>query len=175
MANRLEGDTHAAGHLSCVTLGIPAGTVVDAAVNGSAAIQITKLQYQQYAIHYGQADGTDIVDAIMPIHTVRGATAVIMAVEVACLDAPSVGGAVPKHFHVDLKKYTVAVPAGVSVLAAPVDYVSGTADCTVLAGTVALSALVDGDTLGVEVDAVGADGTQGQGLIVTVTIRETPQ
>jgi hypothetical protein len=148
----------------------PDGSITKAKIPAAAGIEASKLEHQ-HALHYSQADGGDIVDAIVPIHVAR-AVGTILAVEATCLDAPSGGGGDPKHFHVDLKKSTVGIPVPATVLTAPIDYVNGTPDATVLAGAIASAVLADGDILVVDVDAVGADGVQGQGLVVTVTIRE---
>jgi len=148
----------------------PDGSITKAKIPAGAGVEASKLEHQ-HALHYVQADGADVADAVAPIHVARAA-GTILALEVACLDAPSGAGADPKHFHVDLKKSTVGAPAPATVLTAAVDYVNGTPDATVLAGAVASAALADGDILVVDVDAVGADGVQGQGLVVTVTVRE---
>lgn len=148
--------------------GLPPGTISNAAVASNAAIAATKLVHQ-HAIHYQQADGSAIVAAIVPIHTVRGITAEIIDVEVVCVDSPSGGDL---KFTVDLLKADAGTPTPASVLSAVIDYVNATPDCTVLAGTITDEDLVDGDTLLVQVAVSGSTGTQGQGLIVTVTLRE---
>jgi hypothetical protein len=170
--SKLDSDLFVNGHLTSITAALPSGTVTNAMVNASAAIASTKVQ-QDTILTYWQVDGSDIVDAIAGIYIARQA-ATIVAIEVACIDGPSGGGGDPKHFHVDLLKGNTGTPNGATVLAAAIDYVNGTADGTVMAGTISSATLADGDYLIVSVDAVGADNTQGQGLIVTVTIRETP-
>lgn len=148
----------------------PDGSITNVKVATAAGLAASKLEHQ-HALHYSQADGADVADAIVPLHIAR-AIGTILAVEATCLDAPSGAGADPKHFHVDLKKSTVGIPVPATVLTAPIDYVNGTPDATVLAGAIASATLADGDILVVDVDALGADGVQGQGLVVTVTIRE---
>jgi hypothetical protein len=171
MGSTFDGDLYVAGVLAARTTVQSDGSVSDDSVVASAGIKATKLEHQ-HALTYHQVDGGDVVSAIVPLYTVRGATATIVAIEVSCLDSPSGGN---KKFTVDLKKATVAIPTPASVLSAVIDYANATPDCTVLAGTINLATLVDGDVLVVEITASGSTGVQGQGLQVTVTVREDAQ
>ncbi|MDK1103988.1 MAG: hypothetical protein QGD93_10300 [Actinomycetota bacterium] len=168
LKSRHEGSLHVTDNLSMGTLSIPSGTIVDAAVGASAAISATKMQHQ-HSMHYGQVDGGAVAVAISPIYTCRGATATIVAVQVVCVDAPDGGDLA---FSVDLKKYDEDTPAPATVLSAPISYSSTQSDGEVEAGTVSSPSLVAGDSLLVVVAVSGSSGTQGQGLGVTVTIRE---
>ena len=112
-----------------------------------------------------------MVAAIVPIHTVRGATATILAIEVACVDSPSGGD---KAFTVDLKKADQDVPTPATVLSGVINYSSTQADCEVETGTISSSSLVAGDSLLAVIAVSGSTGVQGQGLIVTVWVDETP-
>ena len=164
----IYSNLHVGGAFSCTTMQIPAGTVQKEDVAAAAGIEATKLEHQ-HAIHYWQADGTAIAAAIVPIHTVRGATADIMGIDVCCVDAPSGGDLA---FSVDLLVADVVAPTPATVLSAPVAYSATQTDCEVESGTIASATLADGDTLLVQVAVTGSTGTQGQGLIVTVTVRE---
>lgn len=166
--SKIESDLFVQGTLSAQTLSVPAGTVKDADVASGAAIAAAKLEHQ-YAICYSQADGSDVVAAIVPVHVVRGTTATIKDVEVVCVDAPSGGN---KAFAVDLKKANEGTPLPVTVLSLTIAYSSTQSDCEVEPGTISSASLADGDTLLVVVTVSGSTGTQGQGLVVTVTIRE---
>lgn len=164
-----RSDVHVIGNFSCTTMTVPDATVDDDAVKPAAGIQATKLQHQ-HAIKYHQADGSDVAAAIVPIHVVRGVSATIVAVEVVCLDAPDGGD---KTFTVDLQKCNEGSPSPASVLSAAISYsVGSTHDAEVHDGTISSPTLADGDTLVVEVAVSGSTGTQGQGLVVTVTLRE---
>jgi hypothetical protein len=170
MVTTLDSDTHCKYNLSAKTLTIPDGTIVDAAVSAAAAIAATKMQHQ-HALNYSQADGSAVAAAIVPIHIVRGSTATIVDIEVSCVDAPSGGDLA---FSVDLKKANEGTPTPATVLSAPIAYSSTQSDCEVETGTISSASLVDGDTLLVVVAVSGSTGTQGQGLVVTVTLREDP-
>lgn len=157
--------------VSADTLQLKDGGIGNAKIASDAAIAATKLIHQ-VPIHYSQADGSDVVAAIVPVHTVYGTTGTIVGVEAVCVDAPSGGD---KKFTVDLKKCNAGSPTPATVLTGVIDYVNGTNDCTVLAGSISSASLADGDTLVVEIAVSGSTGSQGQGLIVTVTIQEDPQ
>lgn len=151
-------------------LGIPTGAVSNDGVAGDADMRATKMRHQ-FPVPYSQADGSAIVAATVPIHTVYGSTAEIVAIDVACVDAPSGGDLA---FSVDLQKADVVTPAPATVLSAPIAYSSTQTDMEVEPGVVTSSALTDGDSLLVVVAVSGSTGTQGQGLIVTVWLREKP-
>ena len=168
MAGYTEEDTVHRGQESFTNLSMQAGAVGDTEIAAAAGIQAMKLQHQ-HALQYNQADGAAIVAAIMPIHVVRGVAATIVAVQVSCVDAPS-GGTI--GFNVDLKKANVGTPAPASVLNAMISYSATQTDCEVEVGVVDLPTLAAGDTLLVVVAIDAGTGTQGEGLIVTVTLRE---
>jgi len=168
MATRIGEDVHIAGNLSVQTLTIPGGTVDDAAVKAAAGLSASKLQHQ-HCLTYSQADGSDVAAAIVPIYTVRGTSATIVAVEVVCVDAPSGGD---KAFSVDLQKADEGTPTPATVLTGTIAYSQTQNDCEVEPGTIDSAGLVQGDTLLAVVAVSGSTGTQGQGLVVTVTVRE---
>ena len=155
---------------------IPSACVEDSSVKADAAVAATKIE-QQHAISYYQPDGTDVVAAIMPVHIVYGATGTLIGFEAACVDAPTGGTAT---FTVDLQKANEGAPAPATVLdgGTPITFVNDdTDDCEVLAGTLDSSKLIlsVGDILFVVVVVSAGTGAQGQGLIVTLTLRETPE
>lgn len=171
MANSISynADVVVNGHLSCRTFTPPAGCVTNASIVSGAKVAADKLVHQ-HALRYVQAGGSDVVSATVPIHTCRN-TAEVIAVEVVPITAPSGGD----------KQYTVDVQAGnassafASILSAVVDVdAAGAADRTVQVGTISDDDLADGDTVQVVVTASGSTGSQGQGLIVTVWVREEP-
>lgn len=168
--SRVDGDLVVKGTLTPTTLNVPDGAVDDDAVAASAGIAATKVE-AQYAIHYSQADGVAVAAAIVPVHTVQGATAEIVAVEVVCVDAPSGGDLA---FSADLQKANVGTPTPATVLSGVIPYSATQTDCEVEVGTITSPDLVAGDTLLVVVAVSGSTGTQGQGLVVTITLREDP-
>lgn len=166
--NRLEGDIFFAGTITPKAINLPDAAVDNAAVKSMAGIDADKLQHQHVLI-YRQDDGSDVVAAIVPLWTVRGAGATVVAIDVTCLDAPSGGD---KALSVDLKKCNQASPAPATILSAPVSYSNTQTDCEVEEGTVSSAALLDGDTLVLDLAVSGSTGFQGQGVQVTVTVRE---
>ena len=149
---------HVGGRLSCLEF-IPPEDLELPAINAQ----------QQKTIKYHQADGSDIVAAIVPVHIVRGLTGTIEAVDVACVDAPSGGD---KEFSVDVLIANAGSPSPASILSAVIEYSASQSDCEVEAGTISSAAVSVGDVILVQVAVSGSTGTQGQGLVVTITIRE---
>src|SRR5574343_1878036 len=164
----IPNDVLIQGTLVASTLVPSSGCISNVNIAANAAIAATKQQHQ-YPISYWQADGTDVAAAIVPIYIVRGATATVAEVEAQCVDSPAGGD---KKFTVDLQKANAGTPSPATLLSAVIDYTNGTADCTVKTGTVASPTLAAGDMLLVVVAVSGSTGTQGQGLVVTVTLRE---
>jgi len=164
----IEGDLHVRGRVTSETMTIPASTITDAMVASNAAIAATK-QEHRFVINYSQADGSDVVAAIVPVYVVHGTTATLISVEVVCIDAPEGGD---KTFTVDLKKCNVGSPAPATVLTGVIAYAAATPDCTIKAGTFSSTSLANDDTLVVAIAVSGSTGNQGQGLIVTVTLDE---
>jgi hypothetical protein len=172
IVNTINGDLRIVGGIQATdaaATSLPAGCVGDTQVSSVTgnAITAAKLQHQHKLIYF-QADGTDAAAAIVPLYIARG-TGTLDAVEVACIDAPSGGD---KKFTVDVWKSTTGTPSPTSMLSAAVDYANGTADATVLTGTITTTAIADADVLGVTVAVSGSTGAQGQGVAVTLTIRE---
>lgn len=170
MADTLTTDLYVKGWLGAESMGIPAGTIKNPAVAPDAGIDADKLENRHVAA-YRQDDGSDVVAAIVPIHINRGTTGTLKAVEVACVDAPEGGD---KAFTVDVKKANQAAPTPATVLDAVVTVDSTVADCQVKAAIITDSDLADGDVLLVVVAVSGSTGNQGQGLVVTLTIDQTP-
>ena len=165
---RIPDDMFVAGTLAARQMTIPDGSVTDDAVAASAGIAATKLEHQ-HALVYRQADGTDVVSETMPLWTCRGSSATAVAIEAVCLTAPAGGD---KQVTVDLKKCNQASPTPASILASTITIDSTKSDAEVITGTIDTADLSDGDTLVIEVTASGSTGTQAQGLVVTVTVRE---
>ncbi len=147
---------------------VPPGVILDTHIAASAGLSASKLQHQ-HALHYAQADGSDVVSVIVPVYLCRGVTATIIDIEVSCIDSPSGGD---KKFTVDLKIADEGTPAPATVLSAVIDYANGTGDCEVLVGTISSVGLVAGDMLILEITVSGSTGAQGQGVVVSVNVRE---
>ena len=160
----LPVDINVQGHLSATTFTAPASCVTNAAVAANAAIDADKLQHQ-HAKHYSQAHGSVVASAIVCVHTVKGATAVLRSIDavltVACAGAATVT--------VDVYKNSVSTG---SLLSAVISHGSGDAAFTEKAGTITSPNLVDGDNLILVVVATAGGGTIGQGLSVELRIDE---
>lgn len=166
--SRIDGDLHVTGDLTAGGVNLPAASVGNAAVQAAAGIEATKLQ-QQYALNYSQPDGSDVVAAVVPIHIVNGVSGVLVGIDAVCVDAPS--GAGDEEITVDLQKGNAA-GAYATMLTAPISITDSQADREVVAGTPSVTVLAAGDSLQLVIDQTGSTGTKGQGLIVTVIIRE---
>lgn len=166
--NKVDGDLFVDGTLTPKVFNPPAGSIDDNAVKAAAGVAASKLQHQ-HVLTYRQDDGSDIVAAIVPLWIVRGVASTVVDIDVACIDAPSGGD---KAFSIELKKCNQGSPTPATILSAPVAYSSSQADCEVEEGTISSPTLADGYILVLEVAVSGSTGIQGQGLIVTVTVRE---
>lgn len=161
-------DVRINGALSAQTVNLPNSSVRKEHVLVAAGIEATKLQHQ-HALKYAQADGADVVSETEAIHHFRAAGEIV-AVEVVPIVAPTGGD---KEFTVDVEKGS-AGSAFASILTGAVTVDSTSADRTGQAGTISTTTAADGDTLRVVVTASGSTGSQGQGVLVVVTVREDP-
>ncbi len=175
MSSKFDEKILALGGLTVLeSFSLPLGVLTNAMIASSAGVDADKLEHQ-HVLTYKQDDGTDIAAAIVPIYTVRGATATIIECEVVCIDAPDGGD---KHFTVDLKKCNEGSPSPATVLDTILDSdtygtgVSEAADCEVGTAVISSATLAAEDTLVVVIAIAGSTGNQGQGLVVTVTLRE---
>jgi len=164
-----RGDLFVAGELRSSSLVIPDATIVDADVALSAGIKAVKLEHQ-FGIGYSQADSGDVVSETLPIHTVRGVNASVVGFDVIVISPPAGGG--DKKFTVDIKKASEASPSPVSILASPITVDDTKAAFQVVNTDITSPLLIAGETLEVVVTTSGSTGSQGQGVIVTTTIRE---
>jgi hypothetical protein len=172
MAFKIEEAGVFTGQVRFVAAVLQDGAVTDDMIAAGAGIDPTKLDHQ-HAIRYYQADGSAVVSAIVPIYTAHAAGA-IADVQVQCLDAPATGANPTEQyqFTVDVQIANMDTPAPESVLTDAVLIDDAVSDCEVIEAPVATAAYAAGDCLILVIVASGSDGTQGQGLIVTITVRE---
>lgn len=167
--SRVEGNMQVTGQIAAASILYPLGSIENEDVQANAGIEATKVIHQ-FPVRYSQAEGSDVASATIPVHLVYGVTAEIVRVEVMSPTAPAGGD----------KQFTVDVKAGnnndafASVLSAVVTYDSTLSDKEIAVGVLSTTALADGDALQVVVAATGSTGTQAQGLIVVVWLREKP-
>jgi len=160
----LPTDLFVRGRITCRTMDIPSGTVVNDDVSGAAAIEATKLQHQHQITH-AQGSATTAAAEEKVIHVVYGATGTIVAIN-AGMVSPNVGAAAcTVDLHVN----------GATVLDAVISLTSGETAFELVAGTIDTPALTDDDVVELVITATAGGGTLGTGLFVTVIIREDAQ
>jgi len=167
-SSRIGTDFYVDGNLSAKTMSIPTGTVADDDVKVGAGIKASKFQHRHH-FTYRQDDGADIVAATVPLALIHGATAVVEAVKVTVLDAPSDSN---EGFTVDLQVADQGTPTPASILDDPITYNDAQDDCAVIEGTITDADRVQGDILILVIALLGATGTKGQGLLSEVVITE---
>lgn len=150
------------------TLTLPNSVFKNAHVAGGAAIDANKL-VNRHAINYHQADGSAVATASVPIHVARGTSAELVAIEVAVVTAASGDSEVA----IDLQKGNSG-SAFASVLTSAITIDASVAARDRQTGAISSISVSDGDVLLLDITATAGTGTLPQGLIVTVTIDETP-
>ena len=165
----IDGDCRVNGTLTAQRVFLPPGTVTDDAVIASAGIQANKVVHQT-AHHYEQDPGAAVVSQTRLIHTVYGATATAIAMDVMTPSPPTGTDTVT----VDLQKGNPTTGFA-TILAAPVTLNSSTVARQPVEASITSPNLLDDDTLQIVVTATAGSGAQAQGLLVTVTLQEAPQ
>lgn len=160
VATRIEGDLYVAGNINSRTMKVAAGSVDNAAVSASAAIDPSKLGHQ-HRIGYGQPN-TAATTETRPIFVCRGATGATLAIHAGSIVA-AIGAATVT---IDLKKN------GASVLTGVITLNNANTARVAVAGTLATTTLVAGDWLELVITATAGGGTLPTGLFVIVTLTE---
>lgn len=168
MSSTLENTTLRGATQIVGTLNVPAGSITADDIATGADIPTSKTVHR-HVLQYSQAGGASVADATVPIHIARGTTGTLIAVEVAILTA-AIGDSTVT---VDLQKSTGG-GAFASMLTAVVEIDSSTVVRTAGAATLDSTSFTDGDILELIINATAGTGTLPQGLIVTVTLDETP-
>lgn len=163
-----DTDVRINGTLSVRNMVYPDGQITKAAIQTDAGIEATKVIHQ-HALRHSQKAGTAVVAETVPIHVFRSA-AEIVAVEVVPITPPA-GGDLAYTVDVQLGNASTAFA---SILSGAVAIDSADAARTPVPGTLVTNEAADGDTLQVVVAVSGSTGTQGQGFIVVVWVREEP-
>jgi hypothetical protein len=169
-SNSIPGNLRVGGQLVPVSIVLPSSSVTDTAVQAAAGIQASKLQ-QQYAITYRQKTGADITSATEDVYVVRGVSGTVIGVDVVTATAPTGGD---KAFTVDVLKGNQST--SFATLLNSVVTINNTKVNRQVVGAslVASPTLADNDTIRVVVATSGSTGSQGQGLVVTISTREDP-
>lgn len=152
-------------------MALPSGSVENDDVAAAAAIAANKLKHR-HAVAYAQADGADVASETKLVHLAYLA-GTIVDVSVRVNTAPTGGD---KAFTVDVKK---AADAGAfaTVLSSVVTINSSSVNNTKVAGTIdgAQDDVTADDAIQVVIATSGTTGSQGQGLIVEITVEENGQ
>lgn len=165
----IDGALHVRGALTCGQFTAPVGSIANAGIAAAAGVDASKVIHQ-HALHYAQAPGTAIVAGTLDLHVARGAGEIV-SVEAAIAGAIATGG--DRQVSIALQRST-AGGAFATVLTAPLVLDNANVLYVPEAAIVADADYVAGDLLRLTVAVAGAAGAQGQGLIVTVAIREEP-
>jgi hypothetical protein len=122
-------------------------------------------------LHYGQADGADVVAATKLLRICRG-DGLLLGVQVRPTTAPTGGD---KAFTVDIQKDADGGGSWSSLLSSVVTVNSSSVDDTKQNGTLIGDPSTDAtDALRVVVAVSGSTGSQGQGFVVSVFYEEDP-
>ena len=163
MPSRIDSDIYIDGLLQAKSMQLPAGTVTDLGVSGSAGIEASKLRHEHRST-YAQGSAVSATDATQVIHVVRGAVAEVVAFVAGAVDNAAGDATVT----VDLLKN------GVSILTAPITLDSGDANYEVVEGVIASDDLVAEDVLEIVIDATIGTGTLPKGVFVALSVHEDP-
>jgi len=160
MPHVLDSDTTVQGGLTCTTL----------TINSTATqLSATKLQHQyNRTIIFDGA--TDVSSGSAIIHATFGATATIVAGRFWTETAPAGGNL---QFTIDFQKGNAGSVFS-SILSSVLTIDSSRADRTPYGATFSGTALVAGDIVQIVVAASGTTGTQAQGGMVQLIVREDP-
>lgn len=160
-------DVHVGGVLSAKQWNLADDVVADANVQAGADLDATKMKHRHAAL-YAQADGADVASETQLVGIVRGTAGTIRGVEVVTTTAPTGGD---KKFTVDVQKGNQSTGYA-TVLSSVITIDSAVSDREVVAGTLSVTSLADGDSLKVVVTASGSTGSQAQGAAVVVSFDE---
>jgi hypothetical protein len=158
---RVEEDTYFAGTLRAGEFVLSSGCVEDANVATGAAIDVDKVNHKHRETY--RQSGTAAAVTI-PIHVVYGATAVLKYLRAGTI-APCDGNAT---ITIDIKKN------GTTCLASVITLDSTNTARVAEAGTLTVTAGVDGDWFELVIAVDAGTGTLGTGLCVDCEFDETP-
>lgn len=153
----INDNVHVDGNLSCLTFTV--------ANNGIPSVCVV----HEFPVWLSQKDGIDVADLIQAVHVARK-NGTLVDFEVVPIVAPTGGN---KAYTVDLQKGNQA-GAFATVLSAPVTVDNSKANRQVLTATLSSTSYSDGDTLRIHFATSGTTGSQGQGVIATLRVRENP-
>lgn len=164
------GAQHFADAVTFTDVTLPNGTVTNAMVASGAAIDASKVVHQFPVSRQLYSPTTTIAAATELLHIVRGATGTVVEVEAAVVTKAT---GTDRTVNVDIKKSTGG-GAFATILTGTILFDDDSTNLTAVAGTISSASLVAGDLLQAVVTVAGSDANQALGLVVTLTIYETP-
>jgi hypothetical protein len=161
----LGSDLYVNGHLSAKTASLPASSVSNNSVAGSAGIEASKLQHQHQQVYSQNANADAAADRRI-IHVVRGNTGEIQSfhagVRVVCTGNSTITVKLFKN--------------GTNILSADVVIDNSNTAYSLEAATGFTSTtLAQNDVLEVDVTVSAGTGTLGDGVFAVLNIREDAQ
>lgn len=150
---------------------LPDAAITNAMIaeNANALINAEKAEHQ-FGVNLEQFDeDTNVAAKKSWMHIVNGSAGEVAAFEAAIAVAITGDYTVT----VDLEKSTGA-GAFASILTNTIDFSSSDAVRTAKAAVINTATLTDGDILRVNTTVSGSSGTQAQGLMLTLSLREDP-
>lgn len=142
-----------------------AGDIAD-----NAGIEAEKVIHQYTLSRLTTADAATAVTTItLPLHTIHGSSAELMSLTAWLTTA--ITAASDRTIIVDLQRST-AGGAFATVLGTTITFDQSIASRTVLAGVINTTTAIEGDIFQLVVTVAGSSGTQGKGLVVSLSVQE---
>lgn len=165
VVNEVIGDLNIRGRVTAQSITLPSSSVGNSQIAAGAGVAASKLEGE---FKYNHSQTGNVANATEYFNAVRGTTGEIVAIEMALTETIPSGD---KTVTIDLQKSTGA-GAFATVLSGTVVLNSSSVLRTLVAGTISSGDLADGDILKLTVTIGGSTGTDPQGLVVTVILRE---
>lgn len=166
---RIEGDVYVVGNLSARSATLPDGTITNAMVAGSAAIEHTKLKPLTPVTVELFGLAAEVTAKTQVVHIARSA-GTLVAIEAI---VQTVASGADRTIDVDLQKSTGG-GAYATVLTSSADFDDGSTARVPVAGVIDTASYVDGDSFAIVITVAGAAGDQADGLTVTLWLAESP-
>lgn len=156
---------HVGGTLTAKQMGIPAGTVTDAAITAGANLSASKLQHRYQAV-YAQEASDDAIAEERIIHVAAGAGTIVSFAAALLVPPDTAAGSSGRTATIDLKKN------GTTVLTGAIQLDNDNTARVLEAGILSSDTLASGDVLSVAVTTAGSTGTHPIGVYAIAVIHE---
>jgi len=151
------------------SLTLPANTIGDTQANAGSPLGASKTVHR-HAVRQLQADGADVASQTTLVFVARAACTITDA-RVRLSTAPTGGN---KQFTVDIKKAASGSVSFSTILSAVFTVDNTKSNGQILTGTLSATTMAAGDALQIVITASGSTGSQGQGVLVQITVDENP-